>query len=60
MSALFVFLLVVGGFVLCGVVGVVVMAGGRLLGSGFVGGVGRTSAVAFCCGSVLVGKNVIV
>ena len=60
MSALFVFLLVVGGFVLCGVVGVVVMAGGRLLGSGFVGGVGRTSAVVFCCGCVLLGKRVIV
>ena len=42
MSALFVFLLVVGGFVLCGVVGVVVMAGGRFLGSGRVGGVGKT------------------
>ena len=60
MYALFVCLLVVGGFVLCGVVGVVVMAGGRFLGSGLVGGMGRTSAVAFCCGSVLVGNSVIV
>ena len=60
MSALFVFLLVVGGFMLCGVVGVVVMADGRFLGSGLIGGVRRTSAVAVCCGSVLVGNNVIV
>jgi len=42
------------------VVGVVVVSGGRFLGSGLVGGVGRTSAVAFCCGCVLLGKSVIV
>ena len=37
-SALFVFLLVVGGFVVCGVIiGVVVVAGGRFLRSGLVG-----------------------
>ena len=61
MSASFVFLLVIGGFVLCGlIIGVVVVAGCRLLGSGLVGGVGRTSAVAFCCGGVLSGKRVIV
>ena len=60
MSVLFVFLLMVGEFVLCGlIIGVVVMAGGRFLGSGLVGVVGRTSAVAFCCGGVLVGKRVI-
>ncbi len=48
-------------FVLCGVIiGVVVVAGGRFLGSGLVGGVGRTRGVAFCCGGVLVGKRVIV
>ena len=48
---MFVFVLVVGGLVLCGIIiGVVVMAGGRFLGSGLVGGVGTTSAVAFCCG----------
>ena len=58
---MFVFLLVVGGFVLCGlIIGAVVMAGGRFLGSGLVEGVGRTSAVAHCCGGVLVGKRVMV
>jgi hypothetical protein len=61
MPALFVFPLVVDEFMVCGlVVGVVVVAGGRFLGSGLVGGVGRTSAVAFCCGGVLLGKRVIV
>ena len=51
----------VAEFVVCGlVVGVVVVSGGRFLGSGLVGGVGRTSAVAFCCGCVLLGKSVIV
>ena len=62
MSALFVFLLLVGGgLVLCGlIIGVVVVAGGRFLGSGLVGRVGRTSAVAFCCGNVLVGERLIV
>ena len=60
MSALFVSLLVVDEFVVGGlVVGVVVMSGGRFLGSGLVGGVVRTSAVAFCCGYVLLGKRVI-
>ena len=38
MSALFVFSLVVGVYVLCGlIVGVMVMAGGRFLGCGLVG-----------------------
>ena len=61
MSALFVFLLVVGEFVVCGlIIGVVVVAGSRFLGSGLVGGVGRASVVAFCCGDVLSGKRVIV
>ncbi len=60
-SALFVVLLVVDGFVLYGVIiGVVVVTYDRFLGSGLVGGVGRTSVVAFCCGGVLVGKRVIV
>ncbi len=61
MSALFVTLLVVDEFVVCGlVVGVVVVSGGRFLGSGLVGGVGRTSAVVCCCGCVLLGKRVII
>ena len=60
MSDLFVFLIVIGEFVVCGLlIGVVVVAGGRFLGSGLVGGVGRTSVVAFCCGDVLLGKKVI-
>ncbi len=51
MSVLFVSLLVVGEFVACGlVVGVVVVSGGRFLGSGLVGGVGRTDE---CCGVLL-------
>ena len=51
MSALFVSLLLVAEFVVCGlVVGVVVVSGGRFLGSGLVGGVGRSSAVAFVAG----------
>ncbi len=61
MPALFVFSLVVGVYVLCRLsAGDVVMAGGRFLGSGFVGGMGRTRAKPFCCGGVLVGKRVIV
>ena len=49
MSALFALLLEVGEFVSCGFsIGVVVVAGGRFLGSGFVGGVGRASVVGFC------------
>ena len=61
MSALFVSLLVVADFVVCGLgVGVVVVSGGRFLGSGLVGDVGRSSAVAFYCGCVLLGKSVIV
>ena len=61
MPAFFVSLLVVDEFVVCGlVVGVVVVSGGRFLGSGLVGGVGRTSDVVFCCGCVLLGKRVIV
>ena len=60
-SALSVFLLVVGGLLLCGfIIGVVVVAAGRFLGSGLLGGMGRTSAVAFCCGDVLLGKRLIV
>ncbi len=58
---MFVVRLVVCGFVLCGVIiGVVVVAGGRFLGSGLVGGEGRTSVVVFCYRAVLVGKRVIV
>ena len=61
MSALFVILLVVGEFVVCGlIIGVMVVAGGRFRGSGLVGGVGRASVVTFCCGDVLLGKRVIV
>ena len=61
MSALFVVVVVVGGCLLCEfIIGVVVVAGGRFLGSGLVGGVGRTSAMAFCCVGVLVGKRMIV
>ena len=58
----FVFIITSGGCVcVCELrIGVVVMAGGRFLGSGLVGDVGRTSAVSFCCGGVLVGKRVIV
>ena len=42
----------------CGLtIGVVVVAGGRFLGSGLVGGGGRTSDVAFCCGRVLLGRG---
>jgi hypothetical protein len=60
-STLFVVVIVVGGFVLCGlVIDVVVVAGSRFLGSGRVGGVGRSSDVAYCCGDVLTGKRVIV
>ena len=36
------------------------VAGGRFLGSGRVGGVSRSIAIAFCCGDVLLGKKVIV
>ncbi len=51
----------VSGFVLYGVViYVVVVAGGRFLGSGPLGGVGRSTDVAFCCGDVVLGKRVIV
>ncbi len=61
MSTLFVVVVVVGRFVLRGLmIGVVVVADDRFVGSGRVGGVGRTSAVAFCCGDVLMGKRVIV
>ncbi len=42
------------------VIDVVVVTGGRFLGSGRVGGVGRSTAVAFCCKDVLLGKRVIV
>ena len=58
---MFVILIVVGGFVLCElIIGVVVVAGGRFLESSLVGGAGRTSAVSFCYGGVLMGKRVIV
>ena len=61
MSALFLVLTMVGGFVLCElIIDVVVVAGGRFLGSGLVGDVGRASVVALCCGDVLLGKRVIV
>ncbi len=41
-STLFVVVIAVGGFVLCGlIIVVVVVAGGRFLGSSRVGGVGR-------------------
>ena len=58
----FVSFLVVVEFVVCElIIGVVAVSGGRFLGSGFVGGVGRTSVVVFCCGCVvLLGKRVIV
>ena len=39
---------------------VVVAAGGRFLVSGRVGGVGRSSIVAFRCGGVLLGKRMTV
>ena len=53
-STLFVVAIVVGGFVLCGlVIDDVVVVGGRFLGIGHVGCVGRLSAVAFRCGDVL-------
>ena len=61
MSTLFAVIIVLGGFVLCGlVIDVVVVAGGRFLGSGRVGSVGRSSVVPFCCGDVLLGTRVIV
>ena len=53
--------IVMGGFVLCGlVIDAVVVAGGRFLGSDRVGGVGRSTVVVFCCGEVLMGKRVII
>ena len=61
MSALFVVLIVVGGFVLCGLI----IDGVRDDGEWSVpwewscGGVGRTSVVAFCCGGVLMEKRLI-
>ncbi len=58
---MFVVVLVVSGFVLYGIViDVVVVTGGRFLGSGRVGGVERSIVVAFCCRYVLLGKRVIV
>ena len=61
MSNLLRVVLVEGGFVLYGVViDNVVVAGDRFLGSGRVGGVERSIAVAFCCGDVVLGKRVIV
>ncbi len=58
---MFVVVIVVDGFVFCGlIIGVVVVAGVRFLGSGRVGGVGRTSDVALWWGDVLMGKRVIV
>ena len=60
-TTLFVVVIAVGRFVLRGLlIGVVVVAGDWFLGSGRVWDVGRTSAVAFCCGGVLLGKRVIV
>ena len=50
MSIVFVSLLVVGEFVVCGLdVGVVVVSGGRFLGSGLVGVCGKDE----CCGVLL-------
>ena len=61
MSTLFGVVIVISGFVSRGlVIDVVPVAGGRLLGSGRVGCVGRSIVVAFCCGDVLLGKRVIV
>ena len=61
MSTLFIVVIVVGGFVSCLlIIGVVVVAGGWFLGSGRVGGVGRSLIVAFYCGDVLLGMRVIV
>ena len=46
--------IVIGRSVWCGlVIGVVVVAGGRFLGSGRLGDVGRSTVVVFCCGDVL-------
>ena len=36
------------------------VAGGRFLGSGRMGGVGRSIIVVLCCGIVLLGKMMIV
>ena len=53
--------IVMGGYMLCRlVIDVVVMAGGRFLGSGRVGGVGRSTDMAFSCEDVLLGKRVII
>jgi hypothetical protein len=41
-------------------INVVVVAGGRFLGSGRVWGVGRSTGVVFVCGDVLLWKRVIV
>ena len=61
MSNLFGVVLVISGFVLYGVViDVMVVAGGWFLGSCRVGGVERSTDVAFCCGDVVLGKRVIV
>ena len=61
MSNLLRVVLVISGFVLCGVViDVEVVAGRRFLGSGRARDVGRWIAMAFCCGDVLFGKRVIV
>ncbi len=58
---LFGVVIVIGGFVLSGLlINVVVVAGGRLLASGRVGGGGRSTAVVFCFGAVLLGKRVVV
>ena len=52
--------IVIDGSVLCGlVIDVVVAAGGRFLGSGRVGDVGRSTVVVFCCRDVLQGNRVI-
>jgi len=53
--------MVMGGVVLSGLlINVMVVAGGRFLGDGRVGGMGRSPVVSFCCGDVLLGKRVIV
>jgi hypothetical protein len=54
MSTLFIVVIVIGGFVMSGLlVNVVVVAGGRFLGSGRLGGVGGSITFIFCCGDVL-------
>ena len=58
---LFGVVIVMGGVVLSGLLlNLVVVANGRLLGSGRVEGVGMSTAIVFCSGDMLLGKRVIV